>query len=374
MTDILTRTLPANGVAPARAYATLRAQTPERSSFLIEAGSGGSGRGRYSILGYRTRAESLYPGGGNALAMLADDLKGGEPGQSFPAIVAQALVGYIAYDAVHPLYGIEPWADETDLSRMTRGSTAVIFDSLEGTMTIAGFSKGAVDRCEWELTNGPAIADLPELDPNAEAMHFDAQLDDAVFATKAARARKYIAEGAVSRLSLARLFKAPFRGSDPFDVYRALCVLDPAPYHFFLEYAEVPMAEGIAIAGSAEAGELLGLTSIDLAPLDALRAAIPGRAKLGEPAERAAAIIRELEPSSRGMFGGSVGYFSPTGVLELAQVTTAVVARRGFFESRSAVDLTAESEAGTEVALVRRAAQPALAAIRAAQNIAAAKQ
>lgn len=368
--DLVIRTLPANSVTPTRAYASLRAQTPGRSSYLIESSATGAASGRYSLLGYRTRGESVFPGGGNAIELLAGDLVNDEVTPGLAARISQSLVGYIAYDAVHALRGIEPWPDESDLARMMRDSTAVVFDAVEKTMTIAGRSKGAVDRCEWEMTHGPELKDLPSIDPEAEAEHADAQMEDAMFLDRVARARKHIASGAADRIVFARLFKAPLRGSEPFDVYRALRVLDPAPYHFFFEFADTPMAEGLVMAGSAASGDLLSATDATEDAARSIEALFPAESMVGSPTDRVPAIIRELEPSARGMFGGAVGYLGPRGVIELALATTSVVMKRGFYETRGSITLTKDSERGREVDDIRRAARPVLAAIRAAQEAA----
>jgi anthranilate synthase component 1 len=372
--DIVTRTLSADHTTPVRAYAALRAQTQGRSSFLLETLSSKAGRGRYSVLGYRARTESLYPGGGNALSLIADDLAGGATPEGFAVMLSQALVGYITYDAVHALQGIEPWPDEGDLARMMRDATVVVFDLLEHTLTIAGKSKGAVDRCEWEMTHGPELLSMKMPDPKALPEHLDVPMDDAVYAERAGRARKYVTEGAVSRVVLARMFRAPMRGSDPFDVYRALRVLDPSPYHFFLEFGDTPMAEGQAIAGSSSEPEAMGGAPSDKSASDMLHAAIPPGAMMGAPKEKVPAIIRELEPSARGAYGGAIGYLSQDGTISLAVATTTVVLKRGYLETRGSASITEGSEAGSEAAQTVSSARTALAAIRAAQELAKVRQ
>jgi len=69
----------------------------------------------------------------------------------------------------------------------------------------------------------------------------------------------------------------------------------------------------------------------ELAPgadaLDLLRAAFPGGSITGAPKLRAMEIIAELEPSRRGVYCGSIGYWSVAGELDTAiAIRTAVVA------------------------------------------------
>ena len=66
------------------------------------------------------------------------------------------------------------------------------------------------------------------------------------------RAKEYIAAGDVFQVVLARTFTVPRAGRDPFDVYRALRVLSPSPYLYYLDYASTPYgASPFTIAGAS---------------------------------------------------------------------------------------------------------------------------
>jgi para-aminobenzoate synthetase component 1 len=74
---------------------------------------------------------------------------------------------------------------------------------------------------------------------------------------------------------------------------------------------------------SAVVGELAPGTDA----LDLLRAAFPGGSITGAPKLRAMEVIAELEPSRRGVYCGSMGYWSVTGELDTSvAIRTAVVA------------------------------------------------
>lgn len=63
-----------------------------------------------------------------------------------------------------------------------------------------------------------------------------------------------------------------------------------------------------------------------LTPLDALRAAFPGGSITGAPKIRAMEIIDEIEPHSRGIFMGSIGYVGANGEMDTSiAIRTAVV-------------------------------------------------
>jgi anthranilate synthase component 1 len=260
---IITRTLAADHVTPVRAYAALRTHAPHQSSFLFESVHPGERWGRYSILGYRAMSETRYPPGGDAIAMLAKEMEAlevpeiaasGSPfadTERLAGLLTQALVGYIAYDTVNEPNGIKAWPGSDTLVRTLRGATIMVFDNLRQTVTIAGTSRGAVKRCEWEMTHGGDLWPLPAPDPRGVPEFVDTSMEDAKFMAKVARAKEYIAAGDVFQVVLARSFRSPQRGADAFDVYRALRVLSPSPYLFYVDFAESPVSPGITIAGAS---------------------------------------------------------------------------------------------------------------------------
>ncbi len=64
----------------------------------------------------------------------------------------------------------------------------------------------------------------------------------------------------------------------------------------------------------------------DLDYVDALKATLPAGTLSGAPKIRAMQIINELEPSSRGIYGGAIGYISWNGGIDTAiAIRTAVI-------------------------------------------------
>jgi para-aminobenzoate synthetase component 1 len=82
--------------------------------------------------------------------------------------------------------------------------------------------------------------------------------------------------------------------------------------------------------------------------LDLLGAAFPGGSITGAPKLRAMEIIAELEPSRRGVYCGSIGYWSLTGALETSIAIRTAVARAGrvYFNAGGGIvaDSTPEQE------------------------------
>lgn len=72
--------------------------------------------------------------------------------------------------------------------------------------------------------------------------------------------------------------------------------------------------------------EVRGKLRRNLNPLDVLKASFPAGTVSGAPKVRALEIIRELEPSERGIYSGAVGYIGWNGNLDTAiAIRTAVV-------------------------------------------------
>jgi anthranilate synthase component I len=261
VTPIFTLTLAADQVTPVRAYAALRSHAPDRSSFLLESVVPGERWGRYSIVGCRAEAETLFHPGVDVLGLLAKDIdamaSAEDPAGDKPPNVAlaerfsEALVGYIGYEAIEPLHRLKPWKHEDPPARMMRGATVVVFDNLQQTLTIAGHSNAAVNRCAWEMNHGPDLRLLRAPAPRRVPEHMDVSMDDEAFMERVRRAKEYIAAGDAFQIVLSRSFRVPLRNADPLDIYRALRVLSPSPYLYFLDFAETKVARGLTIAGAS---------------------------------------------------------------------------------------------------------------------------
>ena len=153
-----------------------------------------------------------------------------------------SYVGYIGWDLVHAIDKVPGWGPRVTapLARLVGGSTIVVFDGLSHTVTIAAEDMADVERARAHLDRmappGPlALPDRSKLPADVQV-----DVDDARFHTMVRRAQEYIAAGDAFQVVLARQFSVPRAGRDPFDVYRAMRVLNPSPYMYFLDLPPGP--------------------------------------------------------------------------------------------------------------------------------------
>jgi len=259
-----TVTFVADTLTPVRAYAALRRAAGDAASFLLESVVGGERWGRYSILGYRPRTEMTLQASGQWVG--ADgrpapmvELAGGrdpleaaralfEPSRTQERIAnpaarfADSYVGYLAWDLVHAIDKVPGWGSRASapLGRFFGGSTIVVFDGLSHTITIAADDPADVARARAHLDDLTPLAPLALPDRSRLPDDVTVDVDDAAYAAKVRRAQEYIAAGDAFQIVLARTFRVPRAGRDPFDAYRAMRVLNPSPYMYFLDLPPAP--------------------------------------------------------------------------------------------------------------------------------------
>jgi anthranilate synthase component 1 len=252
---MLKKTLVVDALTPVGAYQALRRRS-EGGSFLLESVVPGERWGRYSILGYRPRAQLVLYGepGRDPFARLAELFPTGEAEDDDVATrFARSAVGHIPYDIVHYATKVEAWPDsaQSPIARLMRDFTTIVFDNLTHTAVIAAQDAAELERAERDLASAPMLELAPPPDPRALPSDVDVTMDDATYCAAVERAKEYIRAGDAFQIVPARTFSTPAAGADPFEVYRALRVLSPAPYMYLLE---MPAAEGagpVAIAGAS---------------------------------------------------------------------------------------------------------------------------
>jgi len=261
---VATLTFVADTMTPVRAYAALRRAAGDSASFLLESVVGGERWGRYSILGYNPKHEvSLQPSGHWVGAL---GLPHGMPsavGAKDPLEAARSLfegsvdaadashpaarfvksyVGYMAWDLVHVIDKVPGWGPRvtSPLARFFGGATIVVFDGLSHTVTIAAEDTADVDRARMHLDRMAPLASLPLPDRARIPSDVQVDVDDGDYMQRVLRAQEYIAAGDAFQIVLARQFSVPRAGRDPFDAYRAMRVLNPSPYMYFLDLPPGP--------------------------------------------------------------------------------------------------------------------------------------
>ena len=259
MKPICTETLVADRLTPVAAYAALRRSDPG-PSFLLESVVGGERWGRYSILGYRPRRQVILhaPSSGQTLpagdpfSELAQQIAvGGASEPDMAARFARAHVGYLAYDLVHFTTKVDRWPDHQPLARFVSEATVVIFDNLRQTVTIAAADRADVERARADLEKAAQLSPLAVPDPTAGPSDIEALTDDATYETSARRAKEYIAAGDAFQIQLGRTMVTSAGTTDPFDVYRALRILSPSPYMYFVDFPAEGSTPSLQIAGAS---------------------------------------------------------------------------------------------------------------------------
>ena len=231
--------------------------------------------------------------------------------------------------------------------------------------------------------------------------------------------KDYILEGDAFQVVLAQDFSLPF-DSDAFELYRALRVLNPSPYMYYLNLKECKVVGASPeilirleqdkitlrpIAGTRKRGETIDedkgnetdllndpkeiaehLMLIDLGRndvgkiseigsvkvtdkmiiekyshvmhivsnitgqlltnlnyMDAIKASLPAGTLSGAPKIRAMEIINEIEPSSRGIYGGAIGYISWNGDVDTAIAIRTAVIKDGIIHVGAGAGVVADS-------------------------------
>jgi anthranilate synthase component 1 len=84
-------------------------------------------------------------------------------------------------------------------------------------------------------------------------------------------------------------------------------------------------------------------------------------------------IIEELEPTRRGLYGGTVGYFGFAGDMDMAIAIRTALMRGGVAYVGAGAGIVADSDPASEEQETRNKAAAVLAAIAAAETLRAAR-
>ncbi|HEY6412406.1 MAG TPA: anthranilate synthase component I [Edaphobacter sp.] len=423
------RTVTADLETPVSAFLRIAAEEPE--AFLLESVEGGEHVGRYTFIGIqpykkmvaRGREISVQEGRrkrsftGDIFEELKRALNGHTPARlsGLPPFTAGA-VGFFAYDVVRQIEKLPSKAkDELGVpdACLMFFDQVLAFDHVKKEihlMVTADLTReaheGAYERAVRRLNRlekrlGNALPIARKKRPEG-ALKLKARTPKATFLKSVEKTKEYIAAGDVFQCVLSQRFDCE-PGVDAFDVYRALRIVNPSPYMYFLrfgledtagkkpsvshivgsspellvrvhgravEYRPIAgtrprsadeiedraieadlradtkeVAEHIMLVdlgrndvgrvsefGSVKVKDLMfveryshvmhlvsaleGKLRVGLEPIDAFRACFPAGTLSGAPKVRAMEIIEELEPSRRGVYGGSILYADFNGNLD----------------------------------------------------------
>jgi anthranilate synthase component 1 len=371
---------------------------PLNPVFLLESVERNETIGRYSFIGIlpsRFFVLNQPSEGNDFFSSIEQFLK--TNGRQSDLRLASGLVGFISFHAsgfLLPKMNMKP--SPFPLAAFVLPSAVLVFDHVKRKMMLSSILSKTEERdlVQQILTSLQTIVPLPRAGKSSEPV---SKMSKAEFCKMVERAREYIVAGDIFQVVLSMQFEGESR-AHPFQMYRALRMINPSPYMFYFNFqnqfqffgsspetlVRTEKVDGVnkvilrPIAGTRRRGtnpeedeklekELLQdekekaehLMLLDLARNDLGRIAQVGSVKVpefmrvekyshvmhlvstvestvrefpsirdlfasvfpagtvsGAPKVRAMQIIDELEPHSRGLYAGSLGYFSTTGELD----------------------------------------------------------
>jgi len=240
---------------PVSAYLKL---APFRPRFLLESVEGGERLARYSFIGFgdclevRLDASGLYVGGVHAprprsKAELLNALRSAldsapRPMPEVPGVpLSGGLVGYTAYDAVRYFERVPGRSLDdtvTPHAHYVAPCSLLVFDHL--TRSAALLHEGSeAERQQLRREVMQALRGaIPAAGGGGRFSLATPSLRAADHAVGVRRAQEYIASGDVYQLVLASRFEG-HHSLAPFEVYRALRLLNPSPYMYYCELGDI---------------------------------------------------------------------------------------------------------------------------------------
>jgi anthranilate synthase component I len=243
---------------PVSAYLKM---APFKPRFLLESVEGGERLARYSFIGFGDCLEVRLDAGGldvggirtprpRSKAEFLDALRAAlarapQPLPNIPGVpLLGGLVGYTAYDAVRyfeRVPGRSLDATETPHAHYVAPRSLLVFDHLtRGVALLHDGSEAERQSLRREVVQALRGA-VPSIVAPGAGRGFSPSipsLSEAAHAAGVRRAQEYIASGDVYQLVLASRFEGRHSLS-PFEVYRALRLLNPSPYMYFCELGDI---------------------------------------------------------------------------------------------------------------------------------------
>ncbi len=253
---------------PVAAYQRLRRRGP---SYLLESLDGGETWGRYSLLAAGDSATEVKVEGRRTTVVDAEQTQTYE--EEPLAVVRRELerrrmvvspgvprfaggaVGYLGYDLARcfePLPDRGRPAMPIAAARLVIADTVVVFDNLRHTVKVihrvdpweapaSAYARAceAIEATVARLTEPHAVT--PALAPTMSGAAFTSAMGEAEFKRAVATVRQAIEAGEAIQVVLSHRLARPYQG-DPFDAYRALRLINPSPYMFYLDFGDLEVA------------------------------------------------------------------------------------------------------------------------------------
>lgn len=250
---------------PVSAYLRLKQLRPR---YLLESVEGGA-QGRYSFIGFgdvdRLTLKDGHEPLGTLRSALAESAECGPsiPGQPFNG----GLVGVTSFDFVRQLYRLPqaPHPTSVPLGTYMTTDSILVFDHL--TRRIALLHSGSehdrqalrtevIGTLRGAIENGRSVGAHADPTPSMSK-------DEFMFGVE--KTKKYIRAGDVYQLVLSIRFGGA-TDLEPFAAYRALRLLNPSPYMYFLDFDDLQV-----VGSSPEALVKLRGTTAELRPIAGTR-------------------------------------------------------------------------------------------------------
>ena len=252
----------ADRLTPVLAQATLG---QDAGSYLLESVTGGETWARYSFVGFAP--EVIVRGVADKFERVLDgDVQtelGVDPWERLRETLAEwrppevdwlprfwgGAVGYVSYDAVRtfePTVGDALTRDDDWEFCFAIGGTVLIFDNVRGTLRVVvpvriDGEPGAYDRAVKRIEDALDALDHPVLPRRLHPPRGTGELelppssfDRPGFCAAVEEAKERIRAGDIFQVVLSQRFRLPLGDTDVFDVYRAMRIINPSPYMYFL--------------------------------------------------------------------------------------------------------------------------------------------
>ena len=238
-------------------------------TYLLESVQGGEKWGRYSVIGLpcreviQIRERTVQVSNGREIVseeQVADPLAWIEDFMAdvrvpdIPALprMIGGLVGYFGYDTIRYIEPkLDRWdkidpIDTPDICLMV-SDEVVVFDNLNGTLHIVAMTDPSaaeawqraqlrLDDIEAQMQRSAPYSQ-PHRRRTVEESEFDSGFTQDGFKAAIDTCKEYIAAGDCMQVVLSQRMSVPYK-AQPLDLYRALRVLNPSPYMYFLNMGD----------------------------------------------------------------------------------------------------------------------------------------
>jgi anthranilate synthase component 1 len=452
----------------------------EKNCFLLESVEGGEKWGRYSFIG--SNPSMIIEGSGKDLTIKKGRKKTKVTARKDPLEIISAqlkqykpvsipglprffggFVGYIGYDTVRYFEELPDNGHEglnlPDIFLMLT-DTLVVFDNLTHKIKvisnahIEGSVKDAYEKAELKINRiirklrskavTPESLESKSSGRSKRGNSFSSNFTKSKFMKAVEKTKKYVRAGDVIQTVISQNFE---KDTDvpPINVYRALRVINPSPYMYYMEAGESTIvgtspevlvrvedrtlelrpiagtrrrgktpeddifmeeelkadpkeiAEHIMLVdlGRNDLGRVSTTGSVKLTELmtveryshvmhlvsnvvgklkknydsfDVLRASFPAGTVSGAPKIRAMEIIEELEPTKRGPYAGSIGYFDFSGNMDMCITIRTIIFKNNKAYIQAGAGIVADSDPEKEYKETVNKAKGMFKAIEMAEN------